>query len=458
VKLPDRAAGAAALVHRLTNPRFWRSVARWRSFLRESQEWPEERLDGWQFARLRELVEHAGVNVPYYREMFGAIGLEPGDLRDRSALAAVPTMAKEDLQDHAEDLISRVHPEAMRSYATTGGSTGTPVGFWFDNPGSAAAERAFIGALWSRVGYREGHRTAVLRGEVVATGGPWELRPDDAQLRVSSYHLTDEWIPGLLDRIRRFGPRFIQGYPSSLTLVARHMVDNGEPPVAGVRALLCGSENLYDWQRTLLERAFRCRPFSWYGLSERVTLAGECEHNRTLHVFPQYAITELVDAAGKPIERPGELGEIVGTGLTNRSMPLIRYRTQDAATWADGPCPSCGRPYRRLERIEGRLHEFIVASSGRPVSMTAINMHTGLFDNVRQFRFVQDTPGKIVLRVVPKASYGAADENRIRSELAPKLAPDIELVAIEPVDEIAPAPSGKQRFLDQRLPVTLGDS
>jgi phenylacetate-CoA ligase len=458
VRLPDRAVGAAGGLHRLTRPRFWRQVRAWRRFLDESQRWPAERLNAWQLERLRALVEHASAHVPYYRELFAEIGMEEGDLRGLPELARIPTMSKADLQERAGDLISRAHPEEIRSYSTTGGSTGVPVGFWFDNPQSVTAERAFIAALWSRVGYREGDRTAVLRGEVVSGGAPWELRPRDAQLRVSSYHLTDTLIPRLLERIRRFRPRFIQGYPSSLALVARHMVEHDESPVDGVRALLCGSENLYDWQREQLERAFRCRPFSWYGLSERVVLAGECEHDRALHVFPQYGITELIDAGGRPIERPGEVGEIVGTGLTNRSMPLIRYRTQDAAVWADGPCPRCGRPYRRLERIEGRLQEFIVAASGRPVSMAAINMHTGVFDNVRQFRFYQDTPGRVVLRVVPAPSFGPADDERIRRELAPKLGSDIELVAIEPVRDIPPGPSGKQRFLDQRLPVNLGDS
>jgi phenylacetate-coenzyme A ligase PaaK-like adenylate-forming protein len=458
MKLPDRAVGPASRLHRLTRPRFWRDVRRWRAFLRESQHWSGERLAEWQLERLRDLAAHAYATVPYYTELFDSIGMRPGDLRDLRALARIPTLAKQDLQERGDDLLSRAHPEHTRLYATTGGSTGMPVGFWFDNPGSVVAERAFMSALWSRVGYREGDRTAVLRGEVVAGGRHWELRPRDAQLRVSSYHLTDELIPRLLDRIRRFRPRFIQGYPSSLTLVARHMAERGEPPVDGVEALLCGSENLYDWQRELLEQAFECRAYSWYGLSERVALAGECERDRALHVFPQYGIVELVDARGAPIEDAGTVGEIAGTGLTNRGMPLIRYRTQDAAVWADGPCPRCGRPYRRLERIEGRLQEFIVAASGRPVSMTAINMHSPVFDNVRQFRFVQETPGRVVLRVVPKPSFGPADDERIRRELAPKLGPDIELAAIEPVDEIPPTRSGKQRFLDQRLSVNLGDS
>jgi hypothetical protein len=53
---------------------------------------------------------------------------------------------------------------------------------------------------------------------------------------------------------------------------------------------------------------------------------------------------------------------------------------------------------------------------------------------------------------VPKTAYSAAtDEARIRSELAPKLGPDIDL-DLELVEEIPRTPRGKFRFLDQELP------
>ena len=44
-----------------------------------------------------------------------------------------------------------------------------------------------------------------------------------------------------------------------------------------MRALLCGSENVREGQREYLERVFKTRFYSWYGMSEKVILAGECE-------------------------------------------------------------------------------------------------------------------------------------------------------------------------------------
>jgi phenylacetate-CoA ligase len=269
---------------------------------------------------------------------------------------------------------------------------------------------------------------------------------------MSSYHLTDDRLSLYISKLREFRPQFLRAYPSSATLLARFMREEAEPPIAGLKAILCASENLYEWQRREIEEAFGCRVFNSYGQSERVCLAGECEHDTRLHIFPQYGITELLDEHGDPVDEPGRIGEIVATGFLTRAMPLIRYRTTDVAVFARGTCEACGRPYELFDRVEGRLQEFIVSGSGRYISMTAINMHSPIFDNVHQFRFRQSVPGKVMLSVVPKTAYSAAtDEARIRSELAPKLGPDIVL-DLELVEEIPRTPRGKFRFLDQELP------
>ena len=262
----------------------------------------------------------------------------------------------------------------------------------------------------------------------------------------------------MLRRLRQFKPRFLQAYPSSVTLLARHIIASSAPRIESLKGIFCGSENMYAWQRELIESAFGVRVFTWYGQSEHVCLAGECEHDSSLHIFPQYSYTELLDGNGRVITEPGEVGDIVGTTFFARAMPLVRYKTDDRAAYAAGTCGACSRPYRRFEGIEGRLQEFIVARTGRPVSMTAINMHNDLFDNVRQFRFVQTVAGEVSLLVVPKETFRPdCDEGYIRAQLALKLQPDIVLTDIELVDIIPPSASGKHRFLEQHLTVDFSD-
>jgi len=259
----------------------------------------------------------------------------------------------------------------------------------------------------------------------------------------------------MIERLRDFRPRFLQAYPSAATIIARFMLKHETPRVESLRAVLCGSENLYDWQRTLIEEAFGRRVYGWYGQSECVALAGECEHSHRLHVFPQYGFTELLDQDGKAVTEPGGVGEIVATSLHARAMPLIRYRTGDVGVRGAELCSLCGRPYQLFERIEGRLHEFIVSSTGRYISMTAINMHSDVFENVRQFRFLQEERGhvKLLVRASPEFSL-ATDRPKIQAALRPKLGSDMSL-EIELVDDLPPSRSGKFHFLDQRLSVAL---
>lgn len=454
-RLPDAALPHVERAYRRLHPSFWRQVRRWREFIRESDRWSLDRVETYQLDRLRSLLGHAYEHVPYYGRIFTELDARPEDFTSSfEAFAAFPTLSKADLQTHGQELLATNVQASDRVYFTTAGSTGIPVGFHVD-VAQLPRGRAFLLEQWARVGYRVGDSSAVLRGNVVPGGKLFRRAPWEHQLVMSSYHLTEDRLPHYFDRLDRFRPRFLQAYPSSATILARFMLEHERRGPPGLQAVLCGSENVYDWQRQLIEEAFGVRVFSWYGQTETVGFAAECEQDTRLHIVPQYGLIELVDLQGRAIAEPGRPGEIVATGLDARAMPLIRYRTMDVATFASGTCEACGRPYRLIERIEGRLQEFIITATGREIAMTAINMHSPVFDNVSQFRFYQETPGKIILRVVPLPRFRRdQDEPQIRHELAPKLGDDVHLT-LEIVDEIPRSGRGKYRFLEQKLPTAF---
>lgn len=167
--------------------------------------------------------------------------------------------------------------------------------------------------------------------------------------------------------------------------------------------------------------------------------------------LPQYGLTELVDSEGNEINQEDQTGEIIATGFYNFAMPFIRYRTMDLATHTNQKSPD-GFNFRLFKRIEGRIQELIVTSTGRLISMTAINMHDETFDNVRQFQFYQDTPGKLILKILPNQKFSEKDLQRIYNNLKFKLGDDTSL-EIKIVDSIPRTKSGKLRFLEQKLEI-----
>lgn len=429
------------------------------NFLQESQWWSKEKLEEYQMTELEKLLKHAYENVPYYRRVFDERGLRPKDIQDFYDLKKIPFLTKEIVQNNLEDLVAQNYPKSNLQYITTAGSTGIPLGFYLDKNTTGAKEWAFILNQWKRVGFKIGDKSVVLRGNVVKSankGKLWEYDSANKNLILSSYHITDKKLAEYIEKIREFRPDFVQAYPSAITILARLMKENNIKNFPSVKAILCGSENLYSWQRKLLEEVFQCRIYSWYGHAEECCLAGECEKSNYYHIFSEYGYTELIGKDGKQVNEENKLGEIVATGFNNYACPFIRYRTMDMAIKGKNHCNQCGRQFQLLKKIEGRIQEMILTKTNRYISMTAINMHSDVFDNIKQFQFFQEEKGKVFFNIIKKNSYTEKDTEYIYRELNKKLGNDMDLI-IHFVDHIPRTKNGKYRFLIQKLPINLGD-
>jgi phenylacetate-CoA ligase len=299
-----------------------------------------------------------------------------------------------------------------------------------------------------------------LRGNVVesaAKGKFWEYDPINKSLVLSSYHLTDENMPTYIEKIREFEPKFIQAYPSAITILAKFMKENNIEPFPSIKAILCGSENLYPSQRKLLEDVFKCRIYSWYGHTEQAVLAGECEHSTYYHIFPEYGIVELMGDDGKMVKKEGGIGEIVATGLNNFIFPFIRYKTMDLGVYTNKKC-ECGREYPLLKRVEGRLQELIIAKDERLITLTALifAQHFNAFSKIKEMQLVQEREGEIIVNIVKTENYSDKDEQEILKKMQRTVDNQLD-ITFNYVDEIPRTARGKYMFLIQKLPIVFGD-
>lgn len=418
----------------------------WIRFLRRSEHWSADEIANHQFNELRRIVRFAYENTIGYRRLFEAAGVGPDSLRSPEDLRAFPFIEKETIRDRLEDFSSK---KRGRIYITTGGSTGIPFGFYRDKV-AFARELASKAYQYYRVGWQEGDRQMVFRGLPIRTKNQTQFFPRFNELRCSSYHLTPEIMETYRTRAFAYRPDWIRCYPSSGCLFAKFLKQTGRP-FPRIKGLLCASENLYAYQKQLLQEVFQARVFSHYGHYELATIAGFCEHEDTYHVLPQYGYAELLDRDGRRVE-PGQVGEIVATSFLMTATPFVRYRTRDLARLKSWGCPSCGRPYQIWERIEGRSQEFVLTGTGRLISMTAINMHDDIFDHIKQFQFFQREKGRLVFRYIPKTGCRAEVVEDMRRRLLRKFGDDVAL-AMKRVREIPSTVRGKHRFLIQELPM-----
>lgn len=426
----------------------------YKTLLKKSQWWSEERLTQYQITSFRRLLDHAYQNVPYYRRMLIERNLTPTEFSSLEDLRKLPLLTKETIQENFEDLIAKNIPRRAMKLVTTGGTSNNQLKFYMEKE-SSLREWAFMITQWKRVNFRLGDKRLVLRGRPIdpsRNDGLWEYDPLTRECRLSVYHLTEENLFKYVEVMNKFSPDFIHGYPSAIAIFAQFIIENKIENLPAIKGVLCGSEAVLNHQRNLIEKAFKTRLFSWYGQSEKAILAGECEANSSYHIFPEYGITEFVDENGNQITKPDQIGELVGTGFINRAMPLIRYKTGDLASFEQRYC-ECGRKYPLIKMFAGRRStEFLVGRQGNLISMTAINMHDDTYENVKQFQFYQKQPGVTTLKIIKGKKYSQKDTQRLLRRLQQKLKDNLE-IRISLVDTLPLSPSGKHRFIDQRIPI-----
>jgi len=423
-------------------------------FVREAQWWPAEKAREYQLERLRDICRLAQNKTAFYQRMFESAAFDPDELISLEQLQVLPTIDKNTVNAHLDEMcaVDPTSPEV--DFASTGGTSGEPLGFYLPATRSAV-EYAYLTTGWERAGYQLGVRMAVLRGRIVKADRTGLRHQYDPILRhhyYSTFHMTEQNMRRYVRHIARIGPCFLHAYPSSATVLARFLLAERLNAPANIRGVLLESEIVYPQQKRLLEEVFGVRVFSSYGHSEKLILAAYCEHSDNYHVWPTYGYFELLDEQGNPVTTPGQRGEIVGTGFINTVMPFIRYRTGDFATYVGDRCEACGRQHILIRDIRGhRTQEVLITADHTEISWTAMNMHDETFTNVRQFQFYQDRPGRAVLRVVPAPGFGEEDARRILANLDTKLDGQIR-IEIELVESIRSTRHGKAIYVDQQIP------
>jgi phenylacetate-CoA ligase len=256
--------------------------------------------------------------------------------------------------------------------------------------------------------------------------------------------MSDELIREFLRDLNRFRPRYINGYASSLYLIAR-TISESSPIEFRPAAVRSSAETLYGFQRREIEAAFGAKVYDFYGSREVNNLAVECPAHDGLHVFASGRIVEIVDERGIPVD-DGELGQVAVTDLTNFSFPFIRYLNGDLAIRRDRPC-SCDRGYPMIEKVCGRTTDMITIND----QYIHGEFFTHLFyrkPDIRQFQVIQQDASTLRIRIV--AGDGGADIADVLAKIREKVGAGV-VIKVEFTNNIETTGTGKYRFTISRI-------
>ena len=418
-------------------------------FLKSSELWSQEQHNEYQMKKVKEIIKYSYENVPYYTRLFNENNIKTECIQDFNDLKKIPYLTKKIIRGNLEDLVSKKYNKKNLKYVTTGGSTGVPMGFYQDKNVEQKIEWAHTANLWSRVGYdpSKSYKMVILRGNIPKSG---DYEYIGKNLILSSYNLIEDKMASYIQRILDFNPDFIQAYPSSISLLSKYIIANNiNILLPNLKAILCASENLYDFQRKQLEGAFNTRVYSFYGHTEHSCIAGECEKNNYYHLQSEYGYTELINKSGHDVKGDDETGEIVCTGFNNYVFPFIRYRTGDIAINSNEKC-SCQRNYKLIKRVEGRRQDYFIDKSGSKVTFTCSDDALwGVANKIYLYQYVQNELGKVMLYIQRKDEFTLEDKKSVVRDFK-KFYPrfDIELKFTKHIEKTN---IGKFRYLVQNI-------
>lgn len=413
------------------------------SLYKESDTWTLDQLRSYQEARLKDLIDHAYANVPYYNELFKANRLHPEDFKSLDDLPKIPFLTSEIIAHRWKDLTARNVSRFNRELAHTSGSSGPKLYFYFDST-TIPVERAqaLRQLLW--LNYSKGDSVAVVKGQPLTNPGTlFKYLPGSKELRIALVQTDDRSIQRIVNELNRRQPEYLRGWPSCLYLIARWLEANTisiKPP----KFILTSSENLYPHVKRQLEETFGAKVIDSYGQTEIVAYALQCHLGTNYHVQMETSVVELI-----PYQ--GELSEIVGTCLWNKAMPFIRYRTGDLARGRSAPC-ECGRQSMLLAEVLGRTSDVVLRKEGSPGGPDLSQCSFYNRNEIRETQLVLEEPNVLRVRVVPRTTITPELVEIIRRDITNCGEMSKMEIIVEEVDMILPLEGGKRPLIVGRSP------
>ncbi|MEZ8310888.1 hypothetical protein OAA_10250 [Vibrio cyclitrophicus 1F175] len=352
----------------------------------------------------------------------------------KDVLSEVPMVSSSDLSNNLNYYTSNIGK--FKSYLTTTGGTGrNPTSILLSNE-SFGIEWVHIHHIWDIAKYcRKKDLKLTLRGKSLSGDALMKFNPIYNELVIDTFKVTVETFPRLSRMLKKYDISCIHGYPSLLKEFIRYFKMFDYRP--NVKAVYLGSEGASILDKVEISNFFNAKVIHWYGQTEKVTLAVDANSSGKFKVYTSYGYPRIVD------------GEIVSTSFINKALPLINYRTGDAACLVeDDDCIY-------LSNLKGRWgKDFIYLDSDKKIPTSSINLHSKLQGEIIFYQIIQTQFGKIKINILPKHESRKNNNELVHAfyaEIKNKLSEFEIRVEIVSEEQIKKSVRGKMMMLVQEL-------
>ena len=319
-----------------------------------------EQMHELQSNRLTGMVKRMYDNVPFYRNKFDEIGLEPGDIKTVDQLKDLPFTNKNDLRDNYPfGLFTVPQTDVVRIHASSG-TTGKPTVVGYTHADLDIWAEVVARSL-TMAGVHKGDTIQIAYGYGPFTGG-LGLHYGAEKIGATVIPISTGNTKKQLQFMTDFKATVIACTPSYAAHLGECIANNGiSADDVKLRIGVFGAEPWTNELRCQIEKLLKVKAFDIYGLSEIIGpgVSMECGCQCGNHVFEDHFIPEIIDPETLEVLPDGELGELVFTTVSKVAMPLLRYRTRDLTRLHREKC-ECGRTLVRMDKCLGRTDDMLI--------------------------------------------------------------------------------------------------
>ena len=304
----------------------------------------------------------------FYRRLWGAEGIERGDIRSLDDLPRLPVFDKSDIMASLE-----AHPpfgdfggldRADRPPVilhTTSGTTGKPQVLLFGAK-SREAQNLLLARLYRFQGLRPDDVVHSVYGHGMINGGHY--------VREAVTHWTSAVFlsagTGVETRSAQqvrimadLRATAIVGFADYIKKLAKVAAEEGLTPGEDIRVRMISGHMGREDKAAVSEAWGGADCFDWYGVGDTGAIAGEGPDRDGLYVMEDAQFLEVCDIdTGAPVP-DGETGDMVVTCLYKDDVyPIIRFNTHDVTRVLPG-CSALDLTFSRIEGFMGRSDNMV---------------------------------------------------------------------------------------------------
>lgn len=306
----------------------------------------------------------------FYRRLWGAAGLAPGDIRSLDDLPTLPSFDKSDIMASLEiappfgdfagfEAYGDQRPPVI--FHTTSGTTGRPQVLLF-GPKSREVQALLLARLYRWQGLRPGDVVHSVYGHGMINGGHYvreAVTHWTSAVFMSAGTGVETRSAQQVELMKTFGATAIVGFADYIKRLAEVAREAGLEPGRDIPVRLISGHMGREDKAAISEAWGGADCFDWYGVGDTGCIAGEGPDRDGLYVMEDAQYLEVCDLeTGRPVA-DGEAGDMVVTCLYKDDLyPIIRFNTHDVTRVITRPS-ALGACFQRIEGFLGRSDNMV---------------------------------------------------------------------------------------------------